>query len=67
MCTDVGKQKEILHFVEGGRETLGRFGSMLILMANYFRVDALAGHLCKGMVGMKEPRKGTQSPQPHVP
>lgn len=41
LCTDMGRQKEMYHFVEDGRETLGRFGSKLASMANCFGVDAL--------------------------
>lgn len=49
LCTDMGRQKEMYHFVGSRRETLGRVGSKLASMANCFRVDALVDYLFKEM------------------
>lgn len=45
----MGRQKEIYHFVGSRREILGRVGSKLASMTNFFRVDALVDYLFKEM------------------
>lgn len=62
-----GEAEEKCCFIEGVRETLGRFDSELVLVSNYFRVAGCMDYLCKGNSSMKEHRKDLQTPQTYIP